>query len=284
MNFRFKNREIMCRPGALVGIVNVTPDSFSDGGKFVKTESAVQYGLKLLNDGAALLDIGGESTRPGAGIVSAADEINRIVPVIRGIKQISPQCIISIDTRRAETAAAAVDAGADIINDISGLRYSPQIAKIAADSNAGLILMHSRGTPQTMQNQENLRYIDVMQTVISELMQSVDAAVSAGVPSGNIILDPGLGFAKTAEQNIELLARISELQALKFPVLIGHSRKSFIGKVLNLPNPEMRDFGTAGIAAYLVSKRVDFIRVHNVRAMSEVITMFNQCTQPQAEN
>lgn len=278
MNFCFKNREIMCRPGLLAGIVNVTPDSFSDGGKSFCLESAIRHGLQLLTDGAVFLDIGGESTRPGAAFVGEDEEINRIVPVISGLKHAEPECIISVDTRKANVAIAAIKAGADIVNDISSMKHSPEMAKIVADTGAGLILMHSRGNPQTMQEPENLKYGDVVQTVIDELQMAVDAATKSGVSLKNIILDPGIGFAKTAEQNLELIARIDEFRTIGLPIMVGHSRKSFIGKVLGQPEPEMRDFGTAGVSLFLMNRSVDFIRVHNVRAMNDVITMFNLCS------
>jgi dihydropteroate synthase len=278
MNFCFKNREIMCRPGLLAGIVNVTPDSFSDGGKSFCLESAIRHGLQLLTDGAVFLDVGGESTRPGAAFVGEDEEINRIVPVISGLKHAEPECIISVDTRKANVAIAAIKAGADIVNDISSMKHSPEMAKIVADTGAGLILMHSRGNPQTMQDPENLKYDDVVKTVIDELQMAVDAATESGVSLKNIILDPGIGFAKTAEQNLELIARIDEFRTIGLPIMVGHSRKSFIGKVLGQPEPEMRDSGTAGVTLFLMNKSVDFIRVHNVRAMNDAITMFNLCS------
>jgi dihydropteroate synthase len=276
----FKNRQLdLSGVSRLMGIVNVTPDSFSDGGSFLYTETAVAHGLKLLEEGADIIDIGGESTRPGAAAVEVEEEISRIVPVIRELKRKNPDCIISADTRKAEVAAAAAAAGADIINDITGLQHSSAIAAIAAEHDTGLILMHMRGTPETMQSAENLKYDDVVKEVSEFLLQAVKKALDYGVKRKNIVLDPGIGFSKTPEQNLELIGRIGELKALGFPVLAGHSRKSFIGAILGRKNPEDRIFGTAGVTAFLTRHRVEIIRVHDVRAMKDVVTMFSRCTE-----
>ena len=276
----FKNRQLdLSGVSRLMGIVNVTPDSFSDGGRCFNSESAVAHGLKLLEEGADIIDIGGESTRPGAVAVSPEDETARIVPVIRELKRKNPDCIISADTRKREVAAAALAAGADIINDIAGLRHSPEIAAIAAEYGAGLILMHMRGTPETMQSAENLKYCDIVKEVSEFLLQAVEKALEYGVKRENIVLDPGIGFSKTPEQNLELIGRIEEIKALGFPVLAGHSRKSFIGAVLGRKNPEDRIFGTAGVTAFLAMRRAEIIRVHDVRAMKDVVTMLSRCAE-----
>ena len=276
----FKNRQLdLSGVSRLMGIVNVTPDSFSDGGRYFNSETAVAHGLKLLEDGADIIDIGGESTRPGAAAVSPEEEIARIVPVIRELKRKNPDCIISADTRKADVAKAAAAAGADIINDVTGLQYSPAIAAIAAEYDTGLILMHMRGTPETMQAPENLQYGDVVKEVSEFLLQAAEKALEYGVKRENIVLDPGIGFSKTPEQNLELIGRIGEIKALGFPVLAGHSRKSFIGAVLGRKNPEDRIWGAAGVTAFLTMRRVEIIRVHDVGAMKDVVTMFSRCAE-----
>ena len=276
----FKNRQLaFSGVSRLMGIVNVTPDSFSDGGKYFNPKIAVAHGLNLLEDGADIVDIGGESTRPGANAVSSAEEINRIVPVIRELKRINPGCIISADTGKAEVAEAAAAAGADIINDVTGLQHSSALAAVAAKYGTGLILMHMRGTPDNMQAAGNLKYDDVVKEVSTFLLQAVEKALASGVKRENIVLDPGIGFSKTPEQNLELIGRISEIKALGFPVLTGHSRKSFIGAVLGRKSPEEREWGTAGVTAFLAMKQVEIIRVHDVRAMKDVVTMFSRCAE-----
>jgi dihydropteroate synthase len=276
----FKNRQLdLSGISRLMGIVNITPDSFSDGGRCFNSETAVAHGLKLLEEGADIIDIGGESTRPGAAAVGSEEEIARIVPAIRELKRKSPDCIISADTRKAGVAAAAAAAGADIINDVAGLRHSPAIAAVAAEYGAGLILMHMRGTPETMQSVENLKYDDVVKEVSEFLLQAAEKALDYGVKRENIVLDPGIGFSKTPEQNLELIGRIGEIKALGFPVLAGHSRKSFIGVALGRKNPEDRVWGTAGVAAFLAMRHAEIIRVHDVRAIKDVITMFSRCVE-----
>jgi len=276
----FKNRQLdLSGVSRLMGIVNVTPDSFSDGGRCFNSETAVAHGLKLLEEGADIIDIGGESTRPGAAAVCPEEEISRIVPVIRELKRKHPDCIISADTRKAAVAKAAAEAGADIINDVAGLQYSPAIAAIAAEYDTGLILMHMRGTPETMQSAENLKYGDVVKEVSEFLLQAVEKALEYGVKRENIVIDPGIGFSKTPEQNLELIGRIGEIKALGFPVLAGHSRKSFIGTVLGRKTPEDRLWGTAGVTAFLAMRRAEIIRVHDVRAMKDVVTMFSRCAE-----
>lgn len=276
----FKNRQLaFSGVSRLMGIVNVTPDSFSDGGKYFNPKIAVAHGLNLLEDGADIVDIGGESTRPGAAAVSSAEEINRIVPVIRELKRINPDCIISADTGKAEVAEAAAAAGADIINDVTGLQRSSALAAVAAKYGTGLILMHMRGAPDNMQDTENLKYDDIVKEVSIFLLQAAEKALASGVKRENIVLDPGIGFSKTPEQNLELIGRISEIKALGFPVLAGHSRKSFIGAVLGRKSPEEREWGTAGVTAFLAMKQVEIIRVHEVRAMKDVVTMFSRCAE-----
>jgi len=278
MRFCFRNREktILDDP-CLMGIVNVTPDSFSDGGDFFDSNAAVKHCLKLHEDGASIIDIGGESTRPNAAEVSIEEEIKRVVPVISELKRIKPEIIISVDTRKAEVADAAVKAGADIINDVSGLENSPEIANIAAENNTGLVLMHMRGTPESMQKTENLVYKDIVNEVIDFLTKAAQKAIDCGVKRENIILDPGIGFAKDLEQNMILIKEIKKLRESGYAVLVGHSRKSFIGKLLGRDDAKDRLAGTLAVSLYLASQGVEILRVHDVRETSDALKMFNVC-------
>ena len=232
----------------IMGILNVTPDSFSDGGRFHDSELAVEKALEMLDSGADVIDIGGESTRPGSKPVSIDEEIMRVVPAISALKKAHPECVVSVDTMKLETAKAALDAGADIINDVTGLRNAPEIANLAAEKGAGLILMHMRGTPATMKSLTS--YDDVVSEVSNALLTSAKIAESAGVPHENIMLDPGLGFAKNTVQNLEILRRVREFRELGYPLLVGPSRKSFIGDVLSIdgvaPPPGRARLGDSG--------------------------------------
>lgn len=263
----------------LMGIVNVTPDSFSDGGRWFEPQRAIEHAVELLDCGADIIDIGGESTRPGADFIPIEEEIARVVPVIAGLKKVQPHCIISIDTRKSAVAKAAIEAGATILNDISGLKFSPDMAAIAATYNASLIIMHMRGTPETMQLPNNLEYDNVVDDVGRCLTETADKAIKAGVVPEKIIIDPGIGFAKNCRQNIALLAGIDKLQAFGYPVLVGPSRKAFIGQTLNISDPAQRQWGTAGVVAYLAMHKIDIIRVHDIREMAEMLQMFACCCQ-----
>ncbi|MFA6716196.1 MAG: dihydropteroate synthase [Victivallales bacterium] len=277
MRFGFRNREVVLDAPCLMGIVNVTPDSFSDGGDFFDTGAAFRHCLMLHAEGAGIIDIGGESTRPNAREVSVEEEINRVVPVIAAVKKQKPELVISVDTRKAQVAAAAVEAGADIINDVSGLEYSPEIAEIAAANNTGLVLMHMRGKPENMQESENLRYEDIVSEVTGFLEKAAQKALDYGVKRENIILDPGIGFAKDAEQNLLLIREIGKLRASGYPVLAGHSRKSFIGKLLGQENPKDRLAGTIAVTLYLAQQQVEILRVHDVRENRDALKMFKFC-------
>ena len=278
MRFCFRNREVdMLDSPCLMGIVNVTPDSFSDGGDFFDSDIAVKHCLKLHEDGASIIDIGGESTRPNAPEVSVEEEIKRVVPVISGIKTLKPEIIISVDTRKAQVAETAVKAGADIINDVSGLEYSPEIAEIAAENNTGLVIMHMRGEPGNMQNPENLVYKDVVSEIIEFLTKAAQKALDYGVKRENIILDPGIGFSKTVEQKMLLIKGIRRLRESGYAVLVGHSRKSFIGKLLNRDNAKDRLAGTIAVSLYLALQGVEILRVHDVKENNDALKMFNFC-------
>ncbi|WP_338440904.1 dihydropteroate synthase [Synechococcus elongatus IITB4] len=253
----------------VMGVINVTPDSFSDGGQFLDPAIAVAQGQALWQAGADILDIGGQSTRPGAETVPLAVELERVVPVVRSLRAVlGPEPLLSVDTTRVEVAAAALEAGADWINDISGGTYEPEILSLAAERQAPIVLMHLRGTPQTMQQLTD--YDDVVTAVHTGLAERREAAIAAGVQPDQIILDPGIGFAKTAEQNLELLRRQQELTTLGCPLLVGVSRKSFIGKILNQPDPQQRIWGTAAACTAAIAHGADILRVHDVAAMVDV--------------
>jgi dihydropteroate synthase len=256
-----RGREVVCGPRTLImGILNVTPDSFSDGGKFLAVEKAVARGLQMVGEGADIIDIGGESTRPGAKPVQSLEEIARTVPVIKKLRE-KTGALISIDTQKAEVARAALSAGADIINDISALA-DPGMAAVAAETGAGLVLMHMLGTPETMQN--NPHYDDVVSNVWNFLEERMSFAIARGVAPEQIALDPGIGFGKTDEHNLALLKDIPQLAASGRPVLIGASRKSFIGRITG-GGPDDRLAGSLAIAGFAVLRGAHILRVHDVK-------------------
>lgn len=267
MIWRFRSRTLDFRQVRIVGILNVTPDSFSDGGRFFSGKKAVERALEMEREGADVIDIGGESTRPGAKPVSAEEEMKRVVPVIRAIRS-RTEIPISIDTTKSVVARAALEAGADIINDVDGLSAAEEMAALTRESKAGLVLMHRRGTPETMQSLA--QYDDVVREVFQELRGSLERVVRTGVDPEQIVLDPGIGFAKTAEQNLELIAGLHEFQAWGRPVLVGPSRKSFIGCVIE-KDPEGREWGSAAAVSLCVAHGAGLIRVHSVAAMRDVI-------------
>lgn len=244
----------------LMGIVNVTPDSFSDGGLYSHTKNAIEHALKLIEDGADIVDIGGESSRPNAEEISIDEELLRVIPVIEGIRKVNPAIVISIDTVKYEVARAALDVGAGIINDISGLNYDKRLAALAAEYNAGLIIMHIRGTPRTMQN--NPVYTNVIHEVFDELAEKIAYAQSFDVKK--IMADIGIGFGKTAEHNWILLKNLSKFDELGVPMVLGISRKSFLGKLLGIERAAERDTATALLHALLLKEKIDTIRVHNI--------------------
>lgn len=245
----------------IMGILNVTPDSFSDGGNYFDTDSAVRQGISLFENGADIIDIGGESTRPGAEEVDFEAEISRVVPVIQKLREQCHATPISIDTTKYEVAKAALEAGANIINDISGLTFDERLADLAAQYNATLILMHIQGKPRTMQ--QNPTYTDVVEDVFQWLKKQINLAQSKGVK--DIIADVGIGFGKTLEHNITLLKEHDRFLELGVPLLLGISRKSFIGKALAIDNPVERDLPTVLIHSLLLDKNIDIIRVHNIQ-------------------
>ncbi len=254
----------------IMGILNVTPDSFYDGGAYLQTEKAVKHGLQLEDQGADLVDVGGESTRPDRpGAVSAADEIRRVVPVI---EQLARRLTIplSVDTYKSEVARGAIAAGASLVNDISGLRFDPDMAACAADAGAAMVLMHSRGSPQRLHGLPALKR--PLQSVLQGLRHSVKKAVEAGISRNRIVLDPGLGFGKGVEDNLVVLRRLEELKRFHLPILVGPSRKSFIGNLLNLP-VEQRLLGSLASTAAAVIRGAHIIRVHDVPETRQVVQM-----------
>jgi dihydropteroate synthase len=246
-----------------MGILNVTPDSFSDGGRYLKTDDALHHALTMQQEGAAILDIGGESTRPGAAVVSVAEELERVVPIIERLRQ-ETDIPISVDTTKSEVAREAIAAGANFINDISGLDFDAEIAKVAADSGAGLFLMHTRGRPQEMQR--DTTYDHLPTEVAACLEKSLTLALDAGVSQAQLAVDPGIGFGKSATGNLQLLQQLEQFHRFGCPILLGTSRKSFIGAVLGQEDPGQRLAGTLATVALAVDKGVQLFRVHDVAA------------------
>lgn len=258
------------RQPLLMGIINVTPDSFSDGGKFLAPSSAVDQALRLVEEGADLLDIGGESTRPYSDPVSAYEELGRIVPVFESLAN-RVQVPLSIDTSKAVVAKAAIEAGAEIINDVTALTGDPDMLGVAVDSGAGVCAMHMQGNPQTMQ--DNPRYDNVVEEVRGYLQNRLDALKLAGIGAERICLDPGIGFGKTHLHNLKLLAHCGKLHELGCPLLVGPSRKGFLGKLLGDKQAD-RTFATVGAATSLARQAVQIIRVHEVRPVREALLAF----------
>ena len=253
----------------LMGVLNVTPDSFSDGGEFFDPDGAVVWATSLLDEGAHVVDVGGESTRPGSDPVSPQEELRRVMPVVRGILAARPEAVISIDTYRVSTAEAALDAGASIANDVTALG-DPEMARLVAERGCPIVLMHMLGEPKSMQRDPF--YEDVVREVRDFLAQRAERAVRAGVDERNVVLDPGIGFGKTLEHNLTLLNRLDALVELGFPVLVGASRKSFLGKILG-GGPKDRLFGTVATNVLAYERGASLFRVHDVRANKEALTV-----------
>jgi dihydropteroate synthase len=246
----------------VMGVVNVTPDSFSDGGMFATADDAVQHGATLADDGADLLDIGGESTRPGSDPVPLDEELRRVIPVIEGMRKARPGTPVSVDTRRHEVARAAIEAGAAVVNDVTGGR-DPAMFEAVRDGGVGIVLMHMLGEPKTMQ--DDPRYDDVVAEVHEYLRERIEAAVFAGIPEERICVDPGIGFGKNVEHNLALLRAVSGLRTLGAAVLVGASRKRFIGTLSGTDDPAERLEGSLAAAVLAVAFGADVVRVHDVR-------------------
>ena len=255
----------------LMGVLNVTPDSFSDGGDFNTIESALAQAENMVKSGVDIIDIGGQSTRPGAAEISLAEEIDRVIPVVQMLRQkaeIFGSIPISVDTTRADVASSAVAAGADIINDISGATFDPEMLSTVAKLAVPIVLMHLRGTPQTMQKLTDYR--DLIGEIGEFLESRIAAAVAAGIDKSQIVIDPGIGFAKTYSQNLEILRELPKFRSLNCPILVGVSRKSFIGQILNQPLAKQRVWGTAAACTGAIANSADILRVHDAREMHDV--------------
>jgi dihydropteroate synthase len=270
LEIRARDRVIRFDAGPLiVGILNVTPDSFFDGGKYVDREAAVAHALAMAKSGADLLDIGAESSRPGSLPIDEAEEMRRLIPIVKAVCQ-AVSIPVSVDTTKASVARQALEAGAAIVNDISGLRFDRDMAAVVAETGAGLVLMHMQGTPRTMQR--NPVYTDVVQDVKAFFAERIEVAVKASISTKQIILDPGIGFGKLLGHNLTLLARLRELTTFRRPLMVGVSRKSFIGQVLGRSVND-RLFGTAAAVAVAVAQGADLVRVHDVAEMKDVVGM-----------
>ena len=254
-----------------MGILNVTSDSFSDGGLFINKEDAVRHALKMIESGADIIDIGGESTRPGSEPVSETEELERVIPVIDEILDLKPEAIISIDTTKTNVARQALKHGALIVNDISGGTFEPNIFEVVSEFNAAMILMHIKGKPKTMQ--VSPEYSDVFTEVYDYLGKQSSIATEHGIEK--IIVDPGIGFGKRLEHNLSLINRLEDFKSLGFPILIGLSRKSFIGNILNLPVEE-RDDATNSMNILALSKGARIIRTHNIKQANQTCKLFNE--------
>lgn len=254
----------------IMGIINVTPDSFSDGGSYIEAEEAIDHGWRLVEEGADILDIGGESTRPDADPVSPQQEMDRVLPVIEGLKDCGK--IISVDTRHAATMLEAANAGAGMINDVTALQQDDESMNAAANSNLPVCLMHMQGTPQTMQ--QNPQYDDVVTDVRSFLESRINACEEAGITKDRIVIDPGIGFGKTLQHNLTLLHNINELKSLEVPVLLGLSRKSFIEKICPGTPANDRLPGSIAAALWVLEQGADILRVHDVAATRQAVSVF----------
>ncbi len=269
MIWKIRGNELSLNKTLVMGILNVTPDSFSDGGKYLDKEKAVEHADKLAKEGADIVDIGAESTRPGSLGVSAEDEIKKLLPIVEAVAQ-KIDIPISIDTAKPEVARACLKAGANIINDVSGLRYGGmEMARVVREFDAGIVIMHSRGTPDSMQTLT--RYADLIPDVLRELKESIQIALDAEVKAEQIVIDPGIGLPKTTEQNLEIIRRLDSFKELGFPVLLGASRKKFIGELTGQDMPMNRDFGTAAISVLIKGSDAQILRIHNVSATRDAL-------------
>ncbi len=274
MIWKLRNRSVhLSRSGLIMGVLNVTPDSFSDGGEFLDEEAAFRHAARMAAEGAAILDVGGESTRPGAEPVTLEEELRRVIPVVKRIRSRFPDLLVSIDTYKAETARQALAAGADIINDISALGADPELINVLKNSDAGIILMHMRGTPKTMQI--NPRYDDVVSEVFEFLRRRRDYLVLNGVDRARIAIDPGYGFGKRVQDNVELVRQLGRFAELGQPIVVGISRKSVIAHLLGDPKLQSKDrmWPTVALTSLLRERGAHIFRVHDVRPNFEALRM-----------
>jgi dihydropteroate synthase len=273
IQYKIGKRKIDFKLAYVMGIVNVTPDSFSDGGQFIDKKNAVNYGIEMVENGVDIIDIGGESTRPGSEPVSESEELSRVIPIIKEILNSKPDALISIDTTKAKVAEAALKSGALVVNDISGGTFEPDIFDVVAEFDAAMILMHTKGKPKTMQSSPV--YTDVVSEVYDYLAAQSEIAFKHGIEK--IIIDPGIGFGKRTEDNLDLIERLEDFKSLGFPIMIGLSRKSFIGNILNLLI-EDRDDATNAMNSLAISKGARIIRTHNVKQAVQTCKLFNSMT------
>ena len=274
--WQLKTRELDVTDGALMGVVNVTPDSFSDGGSHLLPDVAIQHGRELADAGAQIIDVGGESSRPGAEPVAVHEELKRVLPVVRELA--AAGLTVSIDTTKPRVAEAALDAGAEIVNDVSGAA-SPGMIDVVSSADAGLVLMHSRGAPRSMQ--DDPRYVDVLSEVVEHLHDRARVAVAQGVDPGAIVVDPGIGFGKTLVHNLELLNGLEQLVALGYPVLVGTSRKSFLGTLTGIESAADRDGATAITTALGFERGARIFRVHDVASSRVALSIVAAIVTPQ---
>ena len=277
----FTNNGWSCREETgIMGIINVTPDSFSDGGKYANVEAAVMRAKQMVADGADIIDIGGESSRPGAEPISANEECRRVVPVVQALAE-QFQIPISVDTYKAEVAYEALSAGACVINDITALHGDPNMCQILADAQAGVILMHMQGVPATMQKAPT--YQNVVVEVHAWLTEVASQAVDRGIDSSRIMIDPGIGFGKTFDHNLEILHNLIQFRGIGYPLLVGVSRKKFIGQILDLP-VHQREEGTAATVAWSIINGANVVRVHDVAKMKQVVQVIDAICQTKPDS
>lgn len=255
----------------IMGILNVTPDSFSDGGVYFDEKNAVSHALELIENGADIIDIGGESTRPYSKIVHPEDEIKRIIPVLKAIRELNDRIVISVDTRNAQTASAALVAGADIVNDVSAMEYDKDMLSVIVKASCPVILNHSRGTPDVMQ--ENTVYSDVTDEIYNYFCEKIKLLTEEGISLNRIIVDPGIGFGKNTEQNFEIIKKIEQFKSLGVPILVGHSRKTFLQKTFETKDKAVLDEATNLVSGFLLSKGVNILRVHDVKRLKMSIDL-----------
>ncbi len=265
----------------VMGVINVTPDSFSDGGDHFDTRTAISSGLKMLRDGADIVDVGGESTRPGSEALDVTEEVRRTVPVIGGIAKRQPDAVISVDTRRRQVAEQAIKAGATIINDISGFRDDPSMVDLARETGSGLIVMHMLGRPKTMQ--QDIHYRSFPGDLIEFFEERIQYLEDSGIDPGKVVIDPGIGFGKTFDQNLTLINRLNLFSSLGKPILLGASRKSFIGKILDQPRAATRDMGTMAVVAVSVLRGASIVRVHDVHSAVQVCRVADAIVRERVE-
>ncbi len=275
---KIRNRVFDWSHTYVMGVLNITPDSFSDGGRYLKTEDALKQAIHLVNGGADILDIGGESSRPFSKPVSVDEEIARTLPVIKAIRKQGIEIPISIDTTKSQVAEQALMAGADIINDISAMRFDPDMAGLAADLNAPVVLMHMKGSPRDMQISPDYKG-DVVKEIKRFLEDRIKHACDSGIKQENIIIDPGIGFGKTFDHNLEILNRLEELVAIGQPVLIGASRKAFLGAITGIESPADRDVATLGITSICAMKGIHIVRVHQTKKTCQILKVMEAVQQ-----